>query len=108
MYVWKFGRLAGPINGRYFFEVYLQEKEGGVMVPVEESRRVGSFDASWGHFSHDPLNAGVTMYVDRDRMPTVTWTDLLLNEFEIPSDVFENKQYLDDVFSFWEALPDNY
>ncbi|NMC04103.1 MAG: hypothetical protein GYA24_02765 [Candidatus Lokiarchaeota archaeon] len=104
--VWKVGNMAGPIGGKYYFEVYLEENVGGVMVPVEESRRVGSFNAAWGHFEADPMYAGVTMYVDwgGGRAPSMSWVELEASEFDIPEDI--NK--IEHVFSFWEALPENY
>ncbi|NMC05735.1 MAG: hypothetical protein GYA24_11010 [Candidatus Lokiarchaeota archaeon] len=77
-----------------------------MMVPVEESRRVGSFNAAWGHFEADPMHAGVTIYVDwgGDRAASLIWDGLEAAEFDIPDDI--NK--IEHVFSFWEALPENY
>ncbi|NMC04981.1 MAG: hypothetical protein GYA24_07215 [Candidatus Lokiarchaeota archaeon] len=60
------------------------------------------------HFQtgEDPYNAGVTMYVDysNGRVATMTWADLEFGEFEIP----DGTGKIDQVFSFWEAVPDNY
>lgn len=46
------------------------------------------------------------MYVDysNGRVATMTWADLEFGEFEIP----DGTGKIDQVFSFWEAVPDNY